>query len=311
MKKTISIILAAILLILSFAACGAPENSEKSEKSESAKGGIYNFEDYKSSEVFDIEKIKLSDGLAEKCVTYKFSYLSDGGIIKAYISIPNSAAESGKPYKCILYNRGGNKEIGMLTDNSTANMCAVLDYIVIASQYRGTDGSEMADQFGGDDLHDVIKLIDLCQNKFSFVDMTDFCVAGESRGGMMTYMTARQDSRVKRIIAVSALSDLFKGYDERKDMQDVIYSYIGGTPQEKKAEYEKRSAIYWADEIKVPVLIIHSKKDKQVSFKQAEEMYAKLKKTTDCTFITHDDDVHGIHKEDLKTITDWLNKTTA
>ena len=147
MKKTISIILAAILLILSFAACGAPENSEKSEKSESAKGGIYNFEDYKSSEVFDIEKIKLSDGLAEKCVTYKFSYLSDGGIIKAYISIPNSAAESEKPCKCILYNRGGNKEIGMLTDNSTANMCAVLDYIVIASQYRGTDGSEMADQF--------------------------------------------------------------------------------------------------------------------------------------------------------------------
>ena len=290
LKKTISIILAAMLLILSFAACGAPE---KSEKSESAKGGLYNFKDYKSSEIFDIEKIKLSDGLAEKCVTYKFSYLSDGGII------------------CILYNRGGNKEIGMLTDNSTANMCAVLDYIVIASQYRGTDGSEMADQFGGDDLHDVIKLIDLCQNKFSFVDMTDFCVAGESRGGMMTYMTARQDSRVKRIIAVSALSDLFKGYDERKDMQDVIYSYIGGTPQEKKAEYEKRSAIYWADEIKVPVLIIHSKKDKQVSFKQAEEMYAKLKKTTDCTFITHDDDVHGIHKEDLKTITDWLNKTTA
>ena len=212
---------------------------------------------------------------------------------------------------CILYNRGGNKEIGMLTDNSTANMCAVLDYIVIASQYRGTDGSEMADQFGGDDLHDVIKLIDLCQNDFSFVDMTDFCVAGESRGGMMTYMTARQDSRVKRIIAVSALSDLFKGYDERKDMQDVIYSYIGGTPKERKAEYEKRSAIYWADEIKVPVLIIHSKNDKQVSFKQAEEMYAKLKKTTDCTFITHDDDVHGIHKEDLKTITDWLNKTTA
>ena len=88
LKKTISIILAAMLLILSFAACGAPE---KSEKSESAKGGLYNFKDYKSSEIFDIEKIKLSDGLAEKCVTYKFSYLSDGGIIKAYISIPNSA----------------------------------------------------------------------------------------------------------------------------------------------------------------------------------------------------------------------------
>ena len=72
-----------------------------------------------------------------------------------------------------------------------------------------------------------------------------------------------------------------------------------------------RTTNYRTKKINVPVQIIKSKNDKQVSVKQAEEMYAKLKKTTDCTFITHDDDVHGIHKEDLKTITDWLNKTTA
>ena len=53
--------------------------------------------------------------------------------------------------------------------------------------------------------------------------------------------------------------------------------------------------------------MIHSKLDEQVSYKQAEELYEKLKDTTDCTFITHDDDVHGLHPEDLKTINEWLN----
>ena len=193
-----------------------------------------------------------------------------------------------------------------------SNICAEVDNrIVIASQYRGAGGSGGKDQFGGDDLNDVIKLIDLCEKEFKFADMDDFCVAGVSRGGMMTYLSAKNDKRVKRIIAVSAVSDLFQSYKARDDMKEVLTRYIGGSPEVIPKEYEKRSAVYWADEIKVPVLIIHSKNDKQVSFKQAEEMYAKLKKTTDCTFITHDDDVHGIHKEDLKTITDWLNKTTA
>ena len=74
------------------------------------------------------------------------------------------------------------------------------------------------------------------------------------------------------------------------------------------AEYEKRSAIRWYDEIKVPVLILHCKKDNQVPFRQAEAMYEKLKDSTECKFITHDDNIHGtIHKEDIPAIQDWLN----
>ena len=196
-----------------------------------------------------------------------------------------------------------------MEDDDTANLCAALgSRIVVASQYRGVGESQGYDQFGGDDLNDVIKLIDLCEKHFTFVDMDDFCVAGASRGGMMTYMAARQDSRIKRIIAMSAVSDLFQSYESREDMKDVMLELIGSTPQEDPKAYEKRSAICWADEIKVPVLIIHSKLDDLVSYSQAEAMYEKLKDSTDCTFITHDDDVHGSHPEDFVTIREWLDQ---
>lgn len=300
--RCISLSLAAILImILCLTGCAqkgsaAPKANEKLD-----------FAKYESDELYNIERIGLIGALDSKCATYKFTYLSDNYEIKGYISIPTATMESGEPCKCVLYNRGGNSDIGMLEDGTTASICAELDRVVIASQYRGADGSGGKDQFGGNDLHDVIKLIDFCENNLDFVSMDDFCVAGVSRGGMMTYMTARADKRVKRIISVSGVSDLFSSYEERDDMKTVLRNYIGCTPMDNPAEYMKRSAVNWADEIKIPVMIIHCEKDERVSFRQAETMYELLKDSTDCTFITHDDDVHGTHSDDFEKMREWLN----
>ena len=187
-----------------------------------------------------------------------------------------------------MFNHGGNRDFGKLENDSIAPICAVCNRIVVASQYRGCGGSEGEDHFGGDDLNDVIKLIDLCEKHFSFIDMDDFCVMGSSRGGVMTYPAA---------------------YEARDDMKTVLKETLGFTPEEKPEEYEKRSAVFWADEIKIPVLMFHAKQDKQVSYSQAENMYMKLTDNTDCTFITYDDDIHGIvHEKDYQTICDWLNQ---
>ena len=97
-------------------------------------------------------------------------------------------------------------------------------------------------------------------------------MVGESRGGMMTYLAIRQDERIKKAVVVSGLADTFMSYEERPDMKRVYVPLVGGTPDEMPEEYEKRSATYWADEIKCPVLIIHSKLDPRVSYAQAEKM---------------------------------------
>ena len=124
----------------------------------------------------------------------------------------------------------------------------------------------------------------------------------------MTYMTARRDKRVKKIIVCSGISDLFRSFEEREDkMDEVLITCIGGTPEERPEEYERRSALYWADEITVPVLLIHSKGDKQANFEtQAQAVYDKLKDVTDCTFIIHEDDFHGFHQDDYAVIKEWL-----
>ncbi len=304
MKKILSLILTSVIILSVFAGCTSKNSSVIPDNS------LYDFASYESDVLYDIEQVSLSGELSKSCVSYKFTYLSDYCEVKGYISIPLACIENSTPAKCILYNRGGNRNIGLLTDESTAVICSSVNRIVIASQYRGTDGGTGNDEFGGKDLKDVTTLTDLCENTFEFVDMTDFCVAGVSRGGMMSYMAARTNKRIKGIIAISAVSDLAKAYEEREDMKNILENSIGGSPTDLPDEYEKRSAICWADEIKVPVLMIHSKLDEMVSYSQAESLYSEFQKNKlDCTFITYDDDVHGLHTEDTEKINSWLKET--
>ncbi len=317
MKKAriICVVLTFIFVLLTFTACQPETNSDTESTTQTeattaaGENTLYDMENYKSSEVFDILEVNQGGKYDEICTTYKFNYLSDGLKIEGYMSIPLSIEKTQKPGKCLMYNHGGNRQMGKLENGTTASICALCDRIVVASQYRGCGASEGEDHFGGDDLNDVIKLINLCEKHFSFIDMDDFCVIGASRGGVMTYPAARQDSRIKRIIALSAVCDLFEAYEARDDMKTVLKETIGFTPEEKPEEYEKRSAVYWADEIKVPVLMFHAKQDKLVPYSQAENLYTKLKENTECTLITYDDDSHAeVRQEDYQTIRDWLNQ---
>ena len=314
MKRIISIVMTVILTALTFSACGESSSGNKQESvtettTATEENNIYDMENYESSEAFDFVKVNQGGEFDEICTTYKFNYLSDGLKIEGYLSIPLSVEKTQKPGKCIMFNYGGNRQLGKLDNDTLAPICTVCDRIIVASQYRGCGASEGEDHFGGDDLNDVIKLIDLCERLFSFIDMDDFCVMGASRGGVMTYPAARKDSRIKRIIALSAVCDLFESYEARDDMKTVLKETLGSTPEESPVEYEKRSAVYWADEIKVPVLMFHAKLDRQVPYSQAENLYAKLKDSTDCTLITYDDDSHAVVKpEDYQTICEWLNQ---
>lgn len=304
MKRIIPFVLIAFVFICPLYGCKDNSTSLATDKLEISYIDFFAYEGVEG--IAQIQETPLPDDLSDFCKTYKFTYKSDSNNVKAYISIPKDCAV-GSPTRCILYNRGGNSRIGLLTDTDTAQICSQLNRVVIASQYRGADSGTGKDEFGGADLNDLSTLVNLCESTFDFIDMTDFCVAGVSRGGMMTYMLARVDSRIDRIIAISAVSDLTSAYNEREDMRTLLSNSIGGSPEQLPSEYEKRSAVCWADEITIPVLMIHSKGDEQVSFSQAEALKAEFDKHgTPCTFVTYNDKIHGIHKKDISVIKDWL-----
>lgn len=295
MRKKILFLMTMFVMSIYMAGCGSKNES-------------WNVEDYEQLEdIISIEPMEIDTGYEEgiPVVTYNVRYKSDDCEVVSYLSIPQECLESQEAYPCIIFNRGGNREFSANEPESIAYLAESSGKIVFASQYRGVSGGTGEDEFGGADLQDVIKLIDLCE-EFSFVDMEQLYMMGVSRGGMMTYMAAREDDRITKAVVISGLADSFMMYEERADMQEVYQELVGGTPEDMPEEYEKRSATYWAEEINCPILIIHSRQDERVPYEQVEKMVSCLEEADkEYKLVTYDDNVHGLHPEDFEIIMEW------
>jgi dipeptidyl aminopeptidase/acylaminoacyl peptidase len=212
----------------------------------------------------------------KKVEPFAITYMSDGIKIRGFYIKPIGKG----PFPCIIYNRGGNREFGSITEHTIIDiLCrfASWGYIVIASQYRGSCGSEGKDEFGGSDINDVLNIFNLIDNDKA-ADHLRIGMYGGSRGGMMTYMALSKTDRVKAAVIRCGVSDLTSWTDERKDMEEVYTDLIPNFSTNRNNELIKRSAIYWAEKLckKTPILIMQGTADWRVNPLSALFMAKKL-----------------------------------
>ena len=141
---------------------------------------------------------------------------------------------------------------------------------------------------------------------------------GVSRGGTMTYVAIKRGIPVKAAAVVAGPSDLQAWADKRPDLINGDKTYDGfanGWPdyEHRAAEhYRARSAVYWADDINVPILILHSRTDKLVPVSQALRMAEALQEKGKVYALRiYDRDGHSLplNREDRnRMIIDWFNK---
>jgi dipeptidyl aminopeptidase/acylaminoacyl peptidase len=149
---------------------------------------------------------------------------------------------------------------------------------VIASQYRGNDGGEGKEEYGGADVNDVLNLI-LSLNFVSVADTSRIGMYGWSRGGMMTYMALAKTTRIKAAVVKAGLADVVKIWQTRPEADTGIYQrLIPGYSNDKRTALEKRSAVYFAAQINktTPLLIFQGTADAFVPADQAIDLVSKL-----------------------------------
>lgn len=295
------LILTALIFRIKFPSGISAEDAQKQIENSLEANGISEYEK------IDLEKYEKQAGVdLSTYISYRFFYQSDDLKIEAFISAPIDLLGKKKS-PCLIYNHGGNREYGALENVETTFYAYQFHTICVATNYRGCGSSQGTDAFGGDDVHDVIHLIDLCQ-KLDYVDTNQINMLGVSRGGMMTYETLREDKRIHKAVVVAGVADCSMSYEERSDMQPLLQELIGGTPKQLPEEYEKRSAIAWADQINTPLLIFHTTGDDKVSVKQADKLVEQLKKyQKDYEYVTFDSHVHGdLRNTDVEKIRKWL-----
>ncbi len=103
----------------------------------------------------------------------------------------------GKKFPCIIWNRGGYENKGAIDSFTARGMfgqIASWGYVVFASQYRGNAGGEGKEELGGSDVNDILNLIPLA-DELPFADKEKWGMEGWSRGGMMTFLTLKQNKK--------------------------------------------------------------------------------------------------------------------
>lgn len=242
----------------------------------------------------------------------KITYLSDGLMVKAYLSLPK---KDGR-WPCVVFNRGGNRELGALTDATAAGLLGTVaswGYVVVASQYRGNAGGEGKEEFGGRDVNDVLNLIPLMES-LPQADATRIGMYGWSRGGMMTYLALTRTDRIAAAVVGAGASDLFEGAKRRPEMETEVYAQlIPDYHQKKDRELTMRSAVRWPEKLhkKTPILLLHGSADWRVHPTEAFAMVSALYKSKHpFRFVFFEGGDHGLteHRVEVnRLIRDWLD----
>ena len=194
----------------------------------------------------------------------EITYDSGGLPVAGFLFEPTAPG----PHPAIIYNRGGYGTFGMLAPN--LDFLQLVDLaaegiVVVASQYRGTAGAPGHDGFGGEDVGDVLSLIDVL-DRLESVDADRIGMMGHSRGGLMTYLTLTRTNRIRAAVVMAGPTDLRAGLEARPEMMRVYAEAIDRQGAELEIELDARSALNLVDKFPqtTPLLILHGTADWRV-----------------------------------------------
>jgi len=226
------------------------------------------------------------DEVIHETVVEKMTYISDGLKVKGYLAYPK---DTKKKYPCIIWNRGGigNKgAIDTFTARGLFGQLASWGYVVLASQYRGADGGEGNDEFGGDDVNDVLNLIPLSA-QLDFANTGKWGIEGWSRGGMMTYLTlTKVKERIKNFsfkcaVVTGGIANLRCNSDESRFMRRLYEEPLGTyTDEDFHNKCNSRSIVNFPEKLpdQTPILIMHGTHDDRVLPHDSLDLSYKLLK---------------------------------
>ena len=203
----------------------------------------------------------------------RITYMSDGLRVRGYLVRPRSSGNATR-LPAIIDNRGGNRDFGAWTDLDAARRLARVaawGYVVVASQYRGVDGGEGIEEFGGADVNDVLNLIPLL-DRLPGVDSTRIGMTGWSRGSMMTFIALTRTTRVKAAAIGGTVSDLIETGRQRPEMETEVFAQlIPRFATKRDSVLKSRSAVFWAERMhkQTPILILHGTSDWRAGPSQA------------------------------------------
>ncbi len=244
----------------------------------------------------------------------------DGTPVQGWLVTPPNFKPNRK-YPSILEIHGGPRVQYAHTFFHEMQFLAANGYVVFYTNPRGGAGRgetwarAISGGWGELDYTDCMAAADFLERQ-RFINKKRMGVTGGSYGGYMTNWIIGHNDRFKAAVTQRSVVDLKSMYGS-SDIGWSLAREFTGTPWKNKENYEKCSPITYYQNIKTPVLIIHSENDLRCGIEQAEQMFAMLKtmkKTVE--MVRFPEEPHGLSRHGrpdrriarLRWILKWFKK---
>ena len=221
-------------------------------------------------------KSKIELGRTREVWTQSF----DGTEIQGWLILP-PRFNPKKKYPALLEIHGGPRAQYGFTFFHEMQWLAAQGYVVFYTNPRGGGGrgelwaEAIVGGWGELDYKDCMAAADYLE-KLKYVDPKRMGVTGGSYGGYMTNWMIGHTDRFAAAVTQRSVVDL-KSFVGSGDSGYALARDFGGWPWTNRENYDKCSPITYFENVKTPVLIIHSENDLRCNIEQAEQMFVMLK----------------------------------
>jgi dipeptidyl aminopeptidase/acylaminoacyl-peptidase len=209
----------------------------------------------------------------------EFEFSSNNDKLKGYVIYPKNFDKNIK-YPAVLCIHGGPKTVYSSNFFYEMYLLSQSGYFVFYTNPHGSCGrnNDFADirgKYGTIDYDDLMNLTDEVLKRYQSIDKSRLAVMGGSYGGYMTNHIIGQTDRFKTAITQRSISNWVSFYGT----SDIGYYFAtdqNGCEYEVEKLWEK-SPMKNVDNIKTPLLIIHSDQDYRCPLEQALQLFTRLK----------------------------------
>lgn len=234
-------------------------------------------------------ELRSRDQVKFRKITYRST---DGLMIPGYLFEPLTPGQ----YPAIVDVHGGQH--GTVTSRPLQRTIDWVKsgYVILAPDYRGSSGYSESyynkADYGGKEIDDMIAAVDHLESLPSVIEGR-IGIIGGSHGGYNALMAViRYPDRLAVAVDLFGPTDLVYRLtatpeeNPNTSVGDVAYfaTMVGKTIDEAPELYEQRSPRYLADQIKVPLLILHGDKDPVVNVKESVWLVEALEKSGNTRF---------------------------
>lgn len=214
----------------------------------------------------------------------------DGFVIPTILTLPRAKIESPTSIPTVMLPHGGPASQDSLGFDYMAQALAARGYLVVQPQFRGSSGfgkKHLTEGFGEwgrkmqDDLTDSLDYL----VKEGLTDPERICIVGASYGGYAALAGAAFTPELYKcalsIAGISHLPRMLKEDKSRYGRDHEVLRYLERSILDGEFDsdsLEEISPYFAADQVRIPVLLMHGEDDTIVNFDQSKIMYRALEK---------------------------------